>query len=76
MNQLEPFRHAAAITPSDANDLSYYALMLVIGTGGALKVTTISNETVTLTVPAGQLPLHVKKVFATGTTATGITALW
>ena len=72
-----------AVTPSDANDLQ--TLNAALGTR-ALKVTGAGNVavnlvgggTATLTgLAAGQtLPIAVSRVLATGTTATGILALY
>ncbi len=72
-----PASHAAVVTPSNTTDLSYVTRALIIGTSGDVKVTTKGGETVILpSVPAGILPLRVARVFATGTTATNISALW
>jgi hypothetical protein len=72
-----PALHAAVVTPSNTVDLTYVSRALVIGTAGDVKVTTLGGETVTLpAVPAGILPLRVTRVFATGTTAASISALW
>lgn len=70
---------AFAVTPNDGTDLPSVAYGLYIGTGGTLKVDT-ANEgqgetTVSFAaVAAGVLPLKVRRVWATGTTATGIVA--
>ena len=67
---------AEAITPSDSADLAVPVSALHISVAGALKVTTASGEVVTFAaVPVGVFPLAVKKVFATGTAATGIVGL-
>lgn len=76
-----PANNVAAVTPSDTDDLAKISRAIVIGTAGTLKVTTRGDlqnaaATVTLTVPVGVLPIRVSRVFATGTSATGITALW
>lgn len=69
--------NAAPVTPSDSVDLDPWPYALMIGGSGDLKVTTRGGGTVTLTaVPAGLLPLRVRRVWATGTTATDISALW
>jgi hypothetical protein len=76
-DQFQVFQNAAAVTPSDTNNLSPAAWSLLIGTGGTLKVDTLGGQTgVALTVPAGLFPLMVTRVYATGTAATGIVALW
>ena len=53
------------------------ARALLIGGAGNLAVTTLMGHKVTLlNVPAGVLPLCVKTVHTSGTTATSITALF
>lgn len=65
-----------AITPDDNNELSYVTRGIVFSTAGALRVLTMAGRDITLPdglFAAGMIhPLRVKKVFATGTTATGI----
>ena len=69
---LTPARTAAAVTPS--NSTANYFAFLRIGVAGDIKVDTIGGSVgVTIAVLAGEyLPLSVTKVYATGTTATGI----
>ena len=51
--------------------------LLYIGTAGNLKVLTSGDDIVTYTtVAAGFFPVHVKKVFSTGTGASNIVANW
>jgi hypothetical protein len=52
--------------------------LLYIGTGGSLTITTVGGQTVTLTnVSNGSyVPIQVRRVFATGTSASGIIALF
>lgn len=72
-------RHAAAVTPSDSVDLAYPARRLYIGVGGNVTVDLVGGATSVLykNVGTGQtLPLFVKRVRATGTTATDIVAEW
>lgn len=71
-----PAQFAAAVTPDNDNDLATAARALLIGVAGDVKVTTTGGSTVTMTVPAGILPVSVVRVFATGTDATDIVALW
>ena len=73
----DPASHAFAVTPSDAADLDNWALALYVGTAGDVRVDTWGGETVTFAnVPAGVLPVRVKRVYATGTTAAGIVGLY
>lgn len=71
----------AAVTPSDSQNLPAACPSFWIGTGGTLKVTAQGDTdaaAVTLTgVPAGllNLPWPVQKIWAGGTSASGIIAL-
>ena len=75
---------AVAVTPSntanisDSTEASKSGVVLYIGTGGNLKVLTAGGDEVTFTnIQDGSfLPVQVLRVFATGTTATNIVALW
>ena len=75
---------AAAVTPSNTVDIpavtggSNNGCVLYVGGAGNLKVLTVGGDEVTLTaVPVGTfVPVQVLRVFATGTTATNIVALW
>jgi hypothetical protein len=52
--------------------------LLIVGTGGDVKVTTSGGDTVVLpSIGSGTLlPLRVRQVFSTGTTASGIVSIW
>lgn len=72
-----PAAHAASVTPNDSTDLAASSRALYIGTSGDVKVTTVGGNDVTFAnVPVGVLPIRVKRVHATGTSATGIIAIW
>ena len=83
MRQAESLRAQAqdgiAVTPADSdfadND---QARWLYVGGAGNLRVTTVQGTDLTFTaVSAGtQLYVSVRRVWATGTTATSILALW
>ena len=68
---------AAAVTPSDSADLAQVSVIFV-GVGGNVKVTTAQGTAVTFTgVNAGAvLPVQVRRVWATGTTASSMTAVF
>ena len=71
-----PATESYTITPSDESDLAKNARALRVDGGGDLKFTTIKDITDTWTVLDGEiLPIQVKRVWDTGTTATGIHAL-
>jgi len=63
------------ITPSDASDLTVAVRAIVVTVGGTLTLTRTDRTVVTLTVPAGLLPVRAARVWATNTTATGLTGL-
>lgn len=75
---------AAAVTPSNTANIpaltggSNNGCVLYVGTGGDVKVLTIGGDEVTFSnIPEGTfMPVHVLRVFSTGTTATDIVALW
>jgi hypothetical protein len=79
--------NAQVVTPNDSQNLVLSGSSIVgidngaclfIGTGGNVTITTIGGQTVTLTNLADGVfsPIQVKKVFATGTTASDILALY
>lgn len=70
-----PITGAFAVTPDDSTDLAELSLNLYVGTAGAAKLTMLDGSVVTYaSLAAGRHPLRVKRVWATGTTATGIIA--
>jgi len=76
-NATHPAERAIAVTPSDSADLGIDARGLYVGGDGNVAVTMRGGGDVLLAgVLAGTiLPVAVKRVLATGTTATSIVAL-
>lgn len=73
----DPAFRAASVTPSDSADLDTHARALYVGGTGDVRVTTAGGDTVTFAaVPVGLLPVRVRRVHSTSTTATSIVALW
>jgi hypothetical protein len=78
--------HFATLTPQDAGGLNLGSVTapkatrrLYVGGAGAVKIDTQGGETAVVfsAVPAGTfLDLHATRVYATGTTAANILALW
>ena len=68
---------AAAVTPSDSADLPQFSVIYVGGAGN-VKVTTAQGSAVTFSgVNAGTvIPVLVRRVWSTGTTATLMTAVY
>jgi hypothetical protein len=66
------------VVPSDSGDLAHVTRALYVGTGGQIAAQLVSGSTITLSaVPAGTLlPLRVRRVMATGTSAGDLVALW
>lgn len=73
-----PARKAIPVTTSDSDLLVSIPRGLYIGVSGDVKVTLADDNTAVIfkSVPVGLLPVMVKQVFATGTTATNILALY
>lgn len=73
-----PAASAMAITPSNSTDLTDYTRGIYVGGTGTLKVDMVTGGQVTFVDPAPGVihPLRVKRVYATGTTATGIIGLY
>ena len=80
-------RSAAAVTPSDTTNIPSISTedgsgnngcVLYVGGVGDIKVLTVGGNEVTLVgIAAGTfIPIQVLRVFATGTTATSIVAIW
>lgn len=71
-----PATHATAITPNDSTDLANVCRAIWVGTAGDLKVTTVGGDTVTFpALTQGWHPLMVSRIWATGTSASGIVAV-
>jgi hypothetical protein len=73
-----PARGGEEVTPADGSDLTYVSRALYVGAAG--DVTAVMRDGQELTfeaVPGGTLlPIAVTRVKATGTTATGIVAIY
>lgn len=64
------------ITPDDSTDLARMTLGLNVATQGRVHVTMADGSEGTLNVAPGQvLPVRIRRVWASGTTATGIVGL-
>lgn len=67
-----------SVTPDDTNSLTAKPRCLYVGGSGDVAITNVFGDSVVLkNVPAGAfLPFRPDKVLATGTTATGIVAIY
>lgn len=71
-----PAERIEAIVPNDANDLAYVTRALNVSGSGTMRVTTATGDIGDVYVAAGSMfPIRVCKVWASGTTATGIRGL-
>lgn len=83
--KLQAYR-AATVIPSDTVDIpsvstatgKNFGCCLYVGTAGNIKVLTVGGDEVTfIGINTGAfIPVQVKRVFSTGTTASNILALW
>jgi hypothetical protein len=74
-----PAGNAAAVTPHDTNGLANMSRGIYVGGGGNLQVVmALNSATVNFASVAGGslLPIRVSRVQSSGTTATGIIAVW
>ena len=76
--QSDPCEHGFPVTPNDGVDLTNPARAIYVAVTGALKVTLLTGDVIVLpVVNAGAIyPIKVARVWSTGTTATGIVALY
>jgi hypothetical protein len=66
-----------SVTPNDSTDLTRNARGVYCTAAGTLKVTMANGDVLTFTSVACQYhPIEVKRIWSTGTTATGIIALY
>jgi hypothetical protein len=72
-----PATHLAAIVPSDTDDLAVASRGINVSTSGAVRMSTVGGTTETVFIAAGAaFPIRATRIWATGTSATGIVALY
>lgn len=70
-----PAENAAEITPSNTADLAIRPRAIMVATTGDVRMSL--GTTVTLRLVEGvPYPIRPTRIFATGTTAEGLVALW
>lgn len=70
------YRSCKTITPSDTDDLEYEGKPIAVTTAGTIKVLTSFGDIATFTVALNEvIPVIVRRVFNTGTSAAGICIL-
>jgi hypothetical protein len=71
-----PATDALPVTPDNITDLPHVAIGLYVETGGTVSIVTVTGEMRSIGVADfAVLPVGVRRVNATGTTASGIHAL-
>lgn len=71
-----PASHVMEITPSDSTDLPMASRAINVAQSGLVQVTTVSGSTAAVYIAAGvAFPVRATRIWATGTTASGITIL-
>ncbi|HDR28350.1 spike base protein, RCAP_Rcc01079 family [Rhodovulum sp.] len=66
-----------AVEPSDTQDLAVASRGINVATSGSVRVTTIGGSTATVYVAAGgAFPLRVRRIWQSGTTASGIVVMY
>lgn len=66
-------RRCIAVTPSNTVEFDESGYVIVLGVAGNVVIKTHLGDIVTLSLDAKEiLPILVRQVYATGTTATGI----
>lgn len=75
-SSISPASDFFAVVPDDGNDLPQHIRALSVSVGGAVKVNKRDGSTTTITLPAGTFPaINIARIWATGTTATGLVGL-
>jgi len=75
-NLESPLTGLVEITPNDAVDLATVSRAITVAAAGTVEVTMLDGSVGSVYIAAGiPFPIRVTRVWATGTTATGIVAL-
>ena len=73
----QPAKYSATVIPSNVTNLDAPTTCLFIGVSGDVSVEMVGGMTqVYPNVPVGILPVQCTRVNFTGTTASGIVAMW
>ena len=72
----DPAITVVEITPDDGSDLAQVTVALNVATPGTVRVTTLDGSISDVSIhPGAPFPIRVRRVWATGTTATGLRGL-
>lgn len=71
-----PAVRARHITPSDTEDLPFISRAIAVTEDGMVRILTQAFDDVTIVIAAGApFPIRARRIFDTGTTASGIVIL-
>lgn len=76
LTKAAPARDAASVTPSDATVYNPTINSVWVGGKGDLAVEMVGGGVVTYSNAEGVLPIQVRRILATGTTASAIVAMY
>lgn len=72
-----PATRLTAITPNDASDLANATRGINVAVSGTVRLTTVAGDTGDIYLAAGSVfPVRARRVWATGTSASGIVGLY
>lgn len=72
-----PATHLSPVTPDDGTDLPMSSRAINVAETGTVQVTTVGGSTATIYVSAGvAFPIRARRIWASGTTATGLVVLY
>ena len=76
-DNISPPEYGAAVVPNDGADLDEMTRAINVSGGGDVALVTEGGSSIIINVVAGiAFPITARRILATGTTATGIVALW
>lgn len=77
-NDTAPADDFIAVTPSDSTDLAFVARAIYVGgTGNLTVISPTGQSTLFANIAEGMIhPIRCNRIMATGTTATGLVAIW
>lgn len=71
-----PASHLHTVIPSDTEDLPEASRGINVAVSGNVRITTVSGSTSIVHVAAGiAFPIRARRIWSTGTTASGIVAM-
>lgn len=72
-----PPAYLESVVPSDTDDLPNASRGLNVAEGGMVRITTVGGTTQQISILSGVVfPIRAARIWATGTTATGIVVMY